>query len=168
MDAIILRNRTWQEVIREHYEKNSRKSILRLQGRLGSVQAAEDVVHDAYERALRYSSSFSGEKFNSWFGTITRNALNDYLAAERGVVDTVEVDEFDFIGGYCEGYSNKLWEELESLIERKGESHAEVLRLFFYQGYRYKDIANVTEHTYHNVYRIVERFKAEILKRYKE
>lgn len=125
-------------------------------------------MHDAYERALRYASSFSGERFDAWFNTITRNALNDYLAAERGTADNVEIDEFDFVGGYCEGYSNKVWEELEQLIDRKAEEHAEVLRLFFYQGYSYKDISNVTEHTYFNVYRIVERFKAELKKRYKE
>lgn len=168
MDSIISRNKTWNDVVEEHYTLNFNRLVVRLQFSAGSIHAAEDVLHDAYERALKYASSFSGDKFDGWFHTIIRNALRDYKRAEKGISDAVEVDEYDFVGAHCEGYSNKIWEELEDLIGRKSEAHAEVLRLYFYQGYSYKDISNVTDNTYFNAYRIVERFKEELVKRYKE
>lgn len=168
MDGIITRNRTWNDVVEEHYVKNFNRLVNRLQFPAGSIHAAEDILHDAYERALKYASSFSGEKFDRWFHTIIKNALRDYKKAEKGITDSVEVDEYDHVGAHCEGYSNKIWEELEELISRKSEDHSEVLRLYFYQGYTYKDISNVTNNTYFNAYRIVERFKEELVKRYKE
>ena len=168
MDDIILRNKTWNDVIEEHYSKNFNRLVLRFQFSAGSIQAAEDIVHDAYERALKYASSFSGDRFEGWFYTILRNSLRDYMKAEKGYSESTDIDEYDHVGSYCEGYSNKVWEELNSLIEKKSEAHAEVLNLYFYQGYSYKDISNVTDNTYFNAYRIVERFKEELVKRYKE
>lgn len=168
MDDIIARNKTWNDVIEEHYKANYNKLITRLQHSAGSVHAAEDIIHDAYERAIRYASSYSGDRFEGWFYTILRNALRDYKRQERGHIDSFEMDEYNHIGAYCLGYSNKVWEELGELISKKSPEHAEVLTLYFYQGYSYKDISKVTNNTYFNAYRIVERFKEELVKRYKE
>lgn len=167
MDDIILRNKTWNDVVEEHYKRYFNRLVSSMQYPAGSIHAAEDIVHDAYERALRYASSFNGDSFEKWFSRILRNSLRDYKKAERGQFDSQYLDEYDHVGASCYGYTNKIWNELESLINKKSEDHAEVLRLFFYQGYSYKDISNVTDNTYFNAYRIVERFKEELVKRYK-
>ena len=155
----------WNDLIAEHYEANRDRLVKRYYF-LGD--GAEDVVQDAYERAIRYASSFKGDEFNKWFNTILRNSMRDYRRMEMGRQEDEEVDEYDHVGSECSGFENKMWGEIFALIEQKSESHAEVLNLYFGQGYSYKDISAVTEHTYFNAYRIVSRFKEELVNRYKE
>lgn len=154
----------WSEGLARHYEANSSRLKKRLYFSCGD--GAEDVVHDAYERALRYSNSYDGDHFDKWFGTIIRNAIRDYKKAERGQSESDEIDEYDHIGATCVGVTNKVWEELFTLIDKKSPDHAEVLNLYFNLGYSYKDIASVTSNTYFNTYRIITRFKEELVKRY--
>jgi RNA polymerase sigma factor (sigma-70 family) len=155
---------SWNSTITEHYEKHGNRIKKALNFSCGD--GAEDVLHDAYERALKYSSSFNGEHFEKWFNTIIRNAIRDYKNAERGKTDPSEFDEYDHVGATCSGLSDKIWRELFILIDAKSPEHAEVLHLYFSSGYSYKDIASVTKNSYFNAYRIVSRFKEELALRY--
>lgn len=155
----------WNDLIAEHYAENRSRLVKRYYF-LGD--GAEDVVQEAYERAIRYASSFNGEDFNRWFNTILRNSMRDHRRMEMGRPEEEEIHEFDHVGSECSGIENQLWGEIFALIDQKSKSHAEVLNLYFGQGYSYKDIASVTEHTYFNAYRIVSRFKEELINRYKE
>lgn len=155
----------WHEIVASHYKDNWDRLVKRYYF-LGD--GAEDVVQEAYERAIRYASSFNGEDFDKWFNTILRNSMRDYRRAEMGRPEEEEINEYHHIGSECSGIENRLWGEIFALIEEKSPSHAEVLNLYFGQGYSYKDISAVTEHTYFNAYRIISRFKEELINKYKE
>jgi len=47
------------------------------------ADAAEDIVHDAYLRALRGYAGFRGEAFKPWLFAIVRNCFHDWAKAAR-------------------------------------------------------------------------------------
>lgn len=49
--------------------------------------AAEDVVQDAFVKALGYFDSFRGENFRGWLLRIVRNAAYDQMRRDRGGID---------------------------------------------------------------------------------
>jgi RNA polymerase sigma factor (sigma-70 family) len=49
----------------------------------GNTTDAEDVVQDAYLRALRYFDSFGGSNFRVWLLTIVRNSFIDWVKDNR-------------------------------------------------------------------------------------
>jgi RNA polymerase sigma factor (sigma-70 family) len=157
-------NMIWNKAIEEHYILNKRK-LLNQYRFLGD--SAEDVVHEAYERAIRYYQSFNGEDFDRWFSTIIRNSMRDYRRQEYNMPEEEILDEYDHIGSYCSGFDLSMIREINKEIGLKADNHREVLNLYFNLGYSYKDIAAVTDNTYFNSYRIVSRFKEELLKKYK-
>jgi RNA polymerase sigma factor (sigma-70 family) len=70
--------------LEDHYIKNCQKLIKRLSYKAGTVWAAEDCVHEAYARAIRYIESCDNDKdFNKWFTTILNNVLIDYKNIQR-------------------------------------------------------------------------------------
>ena len=152
------------EMIGEHYEAN-RQHLVKRYFYLGD--GSEDVVQEAYERALRYGNSFDGSDFNRWMNTILLNAMRDQ---RRDIMTRGEeaLEEYDHVGDVCNGLDNRIWDEVFALIDEKSPEHAQVLNLFFDLGYTYKEISMVTDNTYHNAYRIVERFRKELAKLYKD
>lgn len=157
---------TRNEIIELHYKKNFSTLVKKFYRAAGSTHGAEDIVHDAYERALKYYSEDHIKDFDPWFSVVLRNSLRDFKRAERGYSEDVEVDEYDHVGAYCSGLSDKHWREIIQLINRKSEAHKEVLTLYFLKGFSYKDISKITRNTYFNAYKIVSRFKEELVKRY--
>jgi RNA polymerase sigma factor (sigma-70 family) len=158
----------WTEFIGKHYEENSKKLKKRLYFSCGD--GAEDVLHSAYENALRYKSSYNELKdFNIWFNTIIRNCIKAYKREERGRTESQlsqNIDEYDFIGANCGGVHDKIWREILQLMDEKSLDHQEVLGLYFYLGYSYKDIEAVTNYTYFNIFKIVSGFKQKLRRRY--
>ena|SRR5690606_24505179 len=128
---------------------------------------SEDVVHDAYERALKYFDSFTGDAadFENWFSLILKNAFKDYCKFEKGL-STVDLDEFDFQGAECSGIYDRMFVEVDKLIEKKPEHHAEILRMYFKFQYTAMDISKITPNTYKNVHQVITRFKDELRKLY--
>lgn len=161
---------TWNEFIEDHYKKNIvrlRKSLFRSCG-----DSAEDVIHNAYENCIRYKSSFmEGGDFEKWFGTILRNCIKTHKREERGREEPQipqEFDEFDYIGAKCNGFYDKIWKETVAMIDKARPDHAEILSMYFYLGYSYKDIAAVTSFTYFNTYKIIDKFKKLLIHKYKD
>jgi len=148
----------WNDFISKHYNDN-RSDLVKRFWYLG--HGAEDVVHDAYERVLRYKDSYLGEDFDRWFNTILYNAMRDYRKFILGRDDD-DIDEYSHVGAECKGIDSTLMHEVNKLIQTKNPKHQEVLKLFFELGYSYSDISKVTDNSYFNSYRIVERFKKEL------
>lgn len=155
------------DFIAQHYIDNKNNYLRWLSYATGTVQGAEDVIHDAYERALRYHYNFHGDDFDNWMALILKNALRDYMKIERGQ-NLVELDEFDFKGADCNGVSLLTIKEIEKRIANKQDAHAEVLELYFIKGYSAVEISKFNPFSYHNIYQIVRRFKEELKLKYGE
>lgn len=149
------------DMLEQHYRDNYRRYVKRMTFRAGTEWDAEDVVHDAYERALRYYNSFDGGNIDRWFNTILTNALKDFKANEKGFA-TSEFDEEESEGTPCEHYPSRLTVEIYDLINTKSLVQIEVLTLWMKEQYSARDISQLTSNTYGSCKSIIKRFKDEL------
>lgn len=129
--------------------------------RAGTEWDAEDVVQEAYARALKYYGSFNGEDFGRWFSTILNNTLREYKNIEKGVA-AESFEEEESAGTTCSYYSDRIMGEVYSLIDTKSLVQIEVLTLNIKQGFSPKDISYITDVSYSAARQIVLRFRNEL------
>jgi RNA polymerase sigma-70 factor (ECF subfamily) len=107
---------------------------------------AEDVVQEAYVRALTFFSGFRGEDGRSWLLSVVRNTCYTWLEKHRGRGPTVSLDE------RIHGATSSLnpeeiilrqasSEELRSAIEQLPAEFREVVVLRELEDLSYKEIA---------------------------
>ena len=64
-------------VIEDHFRRNSSRLVKNLSVKCKGWFNAEDSVHNAYERALRYWDSYEPDMgFDKWFEAVLRNAVS--------------------------------------------------------------------------------------------
>lgn len=125
---------------------------------MGDAEQAQDVVQDAYARALRYFNGYRGGDPKSWLLAIVRNASYSALDARRRR-DT-ELEEFDEMTYAADAPSFDAGITLpptpETLALREAETqrlrdglarlppeYREVLVLRELEGYSYKEISRI-------------------------
>jgi RNA polymerase sigma-70 factor (ECF subfamily) len=119
-------------------------------------QDAQDVVQDAYLRALRYFDGFHGDDVRPWLLQIVRHAGYSWLAKNRSK-DTVGLDESD---DAWRGIPGPAAQEPQVIALRKSEqanindalaalpvAYREVLLLREMEEVCYRDIARIAEIT---------------------
>lgn len=104
-------------------------------------EKARDVVQDAFERLWKNVSKVEGSKARSYLFTTAYHAMIDQLrkdARETGM-------EHAPVSGYChtEQYSD-LHEVLNEAVERLPADQKSVVLLRDYEGYSYREIAEIT------------------------
>lgn len=153
--------------IEQHYLANSPRLLKKLTFRLGSIWAAEDVVHTAYERAIRYQSSCEEGRFDQWFSMVITNAIRDFQNEERGYSplhdDYEEAASLD-----CPHFPEQIMKEIFELIDTKSVDQIEILNFFFKYGYSATDISQITSHSYAKIHKTFQRFRDELKELYKE
>jgi RNA polymerase sigma-70 factor (ECF subfamily) len=82
---------------------------------------AQDMVQEAYLRALKYRDSFHGAEMRPWLLGIVRNTCYTWLEQSKQRKDEVEFDE-DRDSGNCELIFQQAESNPETLIMRKQES----------------------------------------------
>lgn len=147
--------------IETHYKENRLKLVKRMTWRAGTPEDAEDIVQEAYARALKYREAFDGDHFDKWFNTILNNCLRESKNIENGHA-AEQFDEEAAEGLACPHYSNHVMKEVFELIDTKSLVQQEILGLFFKQEYTAIDISRITEYSYANCHQIINRFKNEL------
>jgi len=79
---------------------------------------AQDMVQEAYLRALKYRESFHGGDMRPWLLSIVRNTCYTWLEQNRQTEGDVEFDE-ERDSGYCELICEQTENNPESLLMRK-------------------------------------------------
>jgi RNA polymerase sigma factor (sigma-70 family) len=153
--------------IEEHYVANRQKLVKRMSFRAGSPENGEDVVQEAYERALRYYRSFDGSNFDRWLSTILNNVLKEFKNNEKGY-STVEYDEEEAEGVDCTNYSGHVMAQVYQRIERQKPIPREILMLHFHQEYTATDISRITDYSYAQVHQTILRFRNELKEDYRD
>lgn len=87
-----------REIIEQFYIDNHELYVKRLSRQAGSPSNAEDVVQEAFLRALQYADSYTereGQNMEKWFNSILRRALVDFKRVEtkQGMVASTESGE---------------------------------------------------------------------------
>jgi|SRR6476660_2692329 len=146
----------------EHYKENYSKLVKTMTWRADTVWAAQDIVQEAYARCMKYWKSYDTEvEFAKWFSMILNNCLYDYKNEEKGHFGE-EFNEELTEGVDCDKHVTHIYWGIDKLIAEKPEHMREILEYHFQQGYTATDISRITEHTYSNIHKIIQRFKEEL------
>jgi RNA polymerase sigma-70 factor (ECF subfamily) len=116
-----------------------------------SDQDAEDVVQEAYLRAMRFFAGFRGGNSKAWFLTIVRHTGYTWLERSRGQEVTTAFDsEIHDVEDKSQDPELKMIEaatreDLLSALESLPVEFREALVLREMEGLSYKEIADVTD-----------------------
>lgn len=116
---------------------------------LRDVHDAEDVVQDAYLRALRHFDGFRGGDARAWLLTIVRRTCYTWLKRRRTRPEATEFDEDAHSGGLSADdpetlvLHGDLRETLNRAMATVPSEFREVLLLRDVQGLSYREIAEV-------------------------
>lgn len=147
-------------LIEEHYRKNHFNLVKRMSFRAGD--AAEDVVQEAYARALKYYKSYDPKfPFDVWLKRILNNCLKEQKNLEKGHI-AISFEEEEQDGTVCNQFSEQMVAEIGDLIDTKSAVAKDVLHYHFNQGYTAKEVSELTEYTYSNCHQIIRRFREEL------
>jgi RNA polymerase sigma factor (sigma-70 family) len=148
-----------------HFRENRLKLVKRIMFRCGSLEDAEDIVQEAYFRALKYHNSYSGDNYDKWFNTVLNNSLRDFKNAQAHH-QLPEFDEEDADGTSCTHYTEHILKEVYELIRTKSAVQQEVLMLYFKHEYTPVDISRITSYSYSQCHQIIYRFRNELKELY--
>lgn len=127
--------------------------LLRLaHSRLGQIELAEEAVQDAFASAYRSLGSYRSEfSFRTWLWTILLNQCRQQYKRlqNRPAVTGLELDDESAVGlpAHAAGpmqlaISNERTEYIDDLLRNLPDAQHRALRLRFFGGLRYQEIAD--------------------------
>ena len=104
-------------------------------------EMARDIVQDSFEKLWMYHSNVSADKVKSYLYSTAYHRMIDVIRKEKklSLIDDYQQPE----NGHSEQYSD-LGEVLNLAINRLPNDQRSVLMLRDYEGYSYKEIADIT------------------------
>lgn len=169
------------ELIEEYYTKNYNKLVKAWSRAVGGDINAEDVVQEAFTRALSYKDSYNESiaPVQVWFIGILRNAARDFMRAERnsgGVASSPlekgSVVEFEEHMSELIEMSQTDGDTVERIlleITEMGNPEKQVLWLYFFRNYSMSEIYNIVDGvTYNRCEYLVWAFKQKMSRKYKD
>lgn len=156
------------EVIERFYIERREDLLRRLTYGAGTPENAEDILQEAFVRALTYWDTFDPEhkELGAWFSTILKNSLRDFKRDEWLFGMGEEFDEELYDPQEMPIAETELVRQIYEMVEEKIDSQREVLLLYFDKHYGLKDIHNITGQKLESVRKIVHRFKKEVKEKY--
>ena len=123
------------------YSDNVYRFILK---NLKNEERSQDVVQDSYEKLWINRKAVIYEKAKSYLFTTAYRTMIDVIRKEKRMSPTSERQVFESI--HEDNYSD-IQEVLHDAIKQLSETKRSVIMLRDYEGYSYKEIAEITELT---------------------
>lgn len=170
------------EIVEKHYRKHFQHLCKVVSFRRKcELYDAEDILHTAYEKALRYFNAWDSRisTFDTWFGRILVNCEKDYQRDQRlkGAViddskDIYSEEDFVVLFGAVDSSQNpqdsldKLRSNTDLLwfIDTQKGDYQEVLRLYYIHQYSLAEIHSITNFMYKKVDNIIKDFRLRFIK----
>lgn len=150
-------------LIEKHYRENRTKSVRRFYYTAGNTANSEDIVQEAYTRALQYWKSYKSDyqSFDSWINTIMKNVLIKFKTrdAQR------EENDASFIAPPSlrnSAVNRETLAEIAEMIDAKPPNVANILGLYMFEQYEPKEIEEIVPERGSNIRVIIHRFKKEL------
>ena len=105
-------------------------------------EIAKDIVQETYTKMWVKVDTISFEKAKSYIFTTAYHTLIDYFRKNKRIVDFENVNESNY--SHSDNYSD-VGEILNSAVDKLPEKQRTVIMLRDYEGYSYKEIAEITE-----------------------
>lgn len=133
----------FEELVTSKYNSDRKLLVKRVYNRVKDHHIAEDIVQEAFCRALKYKGSYDQSlPFDNWFNYILRNAQSDIVRSNSVVPITPCIDEFSIDDFVDEDHMPRelLVNEISKVLNG---DHREVLCLFVLGGYTSKEISEI-------------------------
>ena len=156
-------------ILEEFFKKEYVVLVKRIKARNMQECDAEDVVQEAFYRAVKYIKTYNPErqKIGAWFSTILNNAFKDYRHVNyTGEYKFREEDE-ELVGDLEEETFNKqIARELKKEIATRPEVERNILYAAFELGFSYKACSQVFDVSFTKVQFILQEFRKEMRSKY--
>lgn len=157
------------ELVNTYYRENYNALVKKVKNRAGSPENAEDVVQEAFTRALKYFDSYLPHlKFEKWFGVILSNTLKDYQNDSRmaGLTKNIDdaIDELEpIIPNHIKDHFRN---HMDKLSAHKASYNKEIIRLNILFGYSPKEISELLGLAQSTVRNSLSTFTKEVMEIY--
>ena len=156
------------KLIEDYYRKNFKKLVNTVRGRAGSYHNAEDVVQEAFTRALKYHKSYNPAitPFDAWFSRILENSLRNHAKDRRaqGMVHDTRTDNLAI--NTSDSFLAMFLKEIIEDIAQLSEGKQEVMNLNFFFGYTPMDISKIVNLNVGAIRTMLHRFREELRYKY--
>lgn len=155
--------------ITELYQTNHRRYILSASKFTDKdMWLAEEIVQEAYSRALKYSKSYN-KKFGNleqWFSNILYRSGIEFKKSELDKGMVREIKEGDIVEEADFGRNLRAMAELDDNLNTLGPMARHICYLYFVRGYKPREIVEVTGYKNNTVRQSVKEFSNKMRKKY--
>lgn len=159
-------------MIEQYYKDNLPALLKRIKARGMQEADAEDVVHEAFARALKYQRSFNGseEEIGKWFNTILNNTFKGYRHANfTGDFSFVEEEHMEEYDDADETWTNKdIILKVKEEVSGLKKEHRDIIELVILNGFRYKEASHILDENVENIKKVVFRFKKNMKEKFND
>lgn len=158
-------------IIEENFRSSYRSWVKRVYCRVKKNEDAEDIVMEAYTRALKYQHTFiQGNNFEYWFSRIIANAVKDWKREQHNQFEhQEEFDEQEMAPCPDPSIKRDLYATLSAEIdELEKPERAEIVHLYFILGFKPRDIMKITNQKSVIVNNTIQHFKGKMKGKYME
>jgi RNA polymerase sigma factor (sigma-70 family) len=156
------------ELIEDHYIKNHKRLVTLMSNRAGGRPNAEDIVQEAFTRAITFHKSFdpNQQEIGAWFNTILNNALRTSKRTEKLMGMSVEyTDDMDEEVEFSDWEENMI-AKIKKDLAKETEIRRQVLQLYLFSQYKPREITQVLDVSNGYVRTLVKEFKKKMKLKY--
>lgn len=152
--------------ISEFFKSEYHQLVKRVNFRVRNIDDAEDIVMDAFRKAVEYKASYSPntQEFGAWFNTIMNNSVRTFQ--KEKFMKHIEVEEDADIPVDTTYEEVDLAEHILAEMDAYPLYVKEVLRLFLLMGHNYGEIEQITGTSIRNARYFVDEFKNKMREKY--
>ena len=124
------------KILEKYYASNFDRLVKAWEKRAGSVMDSEDLIQEAFARAIKYIDGYDESKpFEGWFITILSNCHRAMSSEKRRMgmsIDLQEADEMGLLDPVVMDTSHpRLLKAVNTLISKSNRPAKDVLFLYF-------------------------------------
>lgn len=145
-------------VVEEFYRKEYDSLVRRVKNRAGSIENAEDVVQEAFCKALQYyDTCINKDNFGAWFRPILDNTLKDNQREERLGGMSLSIEEVE-----DEDIHDEIVDHYLPSVKRLKPLHKKIVHMYFQLGNTKKEIAEILGVSFETVNTTIRRFSEKL------
>jgi RNA polymerase sigma factor (sigma-70 family) len=151
----------------EQLYASKRDELVKIYSRRAGQDDVEDMVQEAFYRALFYADSFNPKfvSLSNWITSILNNCLKDLQREKMDGAAMHSVDEEPAINDRCPS-DVEMEKKILKDIEGRGGETKQILWLYFKMGYKPSEIQRVLSGSLSYIGVVVTRFKIHCQDRY--
>lgn len=158
-----------KEQIEEMFKTNHRKFLMTASRFTEKdLWLAEEIVQEAYSRALKYKDSYNARFGNTeqWFSNILYRCGIEFKKAELDKGMVREVKDSDLVTHEDFGRDLRLMAELDDNLNTLGPMARHICYLYFVRGYKPREIVDITGYKNNTVRHSVREFALKMKEKY--